>query len=68
VAGHVICATNGGNHMTMEMKQDERRALVAALARRLRRLAKAACRGGPARAGPEPQDRPMPDAPARGIR
>jgi hypothetical protein len=54
--------------MNTTMNPGERRALVAGLARRLRRLALVTCREGHALAGPEPPARRPPDPPAKGGR
>jgi hypothetical protein len=50
------------------MTEGERSAWVAALARRIRRLARAVGRRGPARARPDPPGRQPPAGPAEGGR
>ena len=47
------------------MTEGEQSAWIAALARRLRRLARAACRRRPAHAGPVPPGREPPAGPAK---
>ena len=47
------------------MTEEERRLLAEALARRIRRLARAACRRRPAHAGPVPPGREPPAGPAK---